>query len=149
MTSLVSTEYPDCRAADDHAGHATSTGATASDDLSQIHVRLTRLQHRALRQWAFERGVSMNAAARILIGQGVAPVTPPAPGSAQTPTRSAPPPRHDQTVELATLIAVEQILLLVQTFTAEGADKAARLLTQAGDAARRRLSCAGFTEESA
>jgi hypothetical protein len=128
-----------------HLLGADTPMSARGSDIRYVYLRLNQPEHDDLRAWAWQRGISISAATRVLLRDGLRASTasPPIDRPAAVPTS------HDPTVELATLIAVEQILLLVQTFTTEGAEKAARLLTQAGDAARRRLTSAGFTEEPA
>lgn len=113
--------------------------------VGRINLRLARRQHHELRALARHIGLPINATARVLIEEALA-----ARASLGAPVsdREFAHQTSDPSVALATLLAVEQTLLLLETIVPDGAESAVRLLPVAGMAARDRLSSAGLNERA-
>jgi hypothetical protein len=98
---------------------------------AQLKVRLTPSARASLRQMARRRGTTMSAVLRELVIQSLAePVAQEAPAQAGEALE----------LQLHVLIAVEQVLALIESFLPEGPGAAARVQEEAALAAQRRLA---------
>ena len=97
-----------------------------------VHLRLPAGVLEQLASRASERGLTVTAVVRFLLADALAA---PQPAPAPVPRELRPPE-----LELHLLVAVEQVIALIESFLPQGKGAAAAVLAEAALAAQRRLA---------
>lgn len=100
--------------------------------MNEFHMRLTEAEVEIVRRKAADLSIPMAPAIRRLIRES----------AIEKPPVTAPGPYQDMELDMHLLVALEQVIALIESFLPEGSGAARRVLPEAVMAAQRRLAAA-------